>query len=232
MKTSIFLPIKKYLAINHKRIKNIPRKGIISKFAEKIGLLYFGTVSQHSDEYRVIRGFTASSTHHDNHFCVGTVGGYDVSVVDRSDVRHAPDGSIASLNWLIFAFELKTPTAIPHFFVSSNNTDQKPYVPLLSTNPNLKEVVLGNIEMYDKDFTTRFTVYCQPSKSLDIYEIITPELARVVAAHFWPLRVEQYENTLYIYSTHEKITSSLLETMLENGLWLAGQIDKTVFSKD
>jgi len=225
MKHDIFLPIKKYLATSHKRIKNMPRKGVISKFAEKVGLLYFGMVNQHSDEHEIVRGLTVSSTHHDNHFCIGTVNGYNVSIVNRSDVKHIPDGRIVPYDWLIFAVELKTQVAIPHFFINAKNTDHKPYAALFSTYPNMKEVDLSAFKSYDSEFCGRFTVYARPAKTQDIQQIITADTAKVLGAHFWPLAIEQHNNVLYLYSTHEKITSSLLETMLENGLWLARQLD-------
>ena len=90
----------------------------------------------------------------------------------------------------------------------------------------MKEIDLNQFEQYDNEFTSRFTVYARPAKLIDIYKILTTKLSKVVGAHFWPLSIEQHNNVLYIYSTHQKITTKLLDTMLNNGLWLAEQLDK------
>ena len=202
------------------------RKRMIIKFADKVGLLYFGTVSQHSDDHRIVRGFTVSSSHQDNHYSVGSINGYDVTLVDRSDALWQPDGSIVTHNWLIMAFDLHTKQDIPHFFLSARNHDQKPYMSLFTTFHTMKEVNLGTFETYSPEFTSRFLIYSQPSESIEIERLFPADETRVLAAHFWPLSAEQNENILYIYADNAHVTPSLLDTMIEDGLWLAGHLDR------
>lgn len=210
------------------RIKNRALKRIIAKFADKVGLIYFGFVNQHTDDHKVIRGLTVSSTHIDNHYCVGSVGGYNISVVDRSDYVWQSENSSKLYSWLIMSFDLHTKVPVPHFFIGANNRDMKPFSALFSTFPNMKEIELGTFEKYDAEFTTRFTVFGRPAKSNDIQQIINANVAKVMAVHFWPFSAEQHDNVLYLYSNNDRISHGLLETMLENGLWLAAQLDSNV----
>jgi len=212
--------------IFHNLVNNRDRKRVISRFADKVGLLHFGTVDQHSDDHRVIRGFTVSSSHKDSNYCVGSVNGYDVTVVDRSDAVVQPDDSICIYNWLIMAFDLHTKQDVPHLFLHAHNKDIKPYESLFGTFPTLKEIDLGTFESYGLDFTSRFSINTKPSDSIQVERLFPADITRVIGAHFWPLSAEQHEGVLYIYSDSPKITSNLMNTVLENGLWLAGHLDK------
>ena len=58
------------------------QRHIIKKFTNKIGLVYFGAVNQHQDDNRLVRGFTVSQSHQDDHYSVGTVEGYNVTLVN------------------------------------------------------------------------------------------------------------------------------------------------------
>jgi len=218
-------PIKKQLVLLTHMQKTRANSKTISSFAKKIGLVYFGSVNQHLDEHKIIRGLTVSSTHMDSSYCVGTFEGYSLSVVDRKDYSVEPDGTEILNNWIIFAFELHNETAVPHFFIGTNNHDIRPFHSLFSTFPNMKEIDLSEFVDYGDDFTTRFSIFARPAKTIEVLDIISADIAKVVAAHFWPLSVEQHDNVLYIYSTFEKVNSALLDKMLKNGHWLAVQID-------
>lgn len=218
-------PLTRALKKIYLRLKNRNLRHIVSKFADKSGLVYFGYVNQNSDDHKVVRGLTVSSSHHDNHYCVGSVGGYNVTLVDRSDYVWQSNTSSKLHNWFIVSIDLQTKQPIPHFFVGAKNHDLNPFNALFSTFPNMKELELGIFEKYDSEFTSRFSIYGRPAKSNDIQHIVTAEIAKILGVHFWPFSAEQHDNVLYLYSTNQRITSSLLETMLENGLWLASHLD-------
>jgi hypothetical protein len=201
------------------------KKHLIAEFAKKAGLVSFGFVDQHSDDHEVVRGLTVSDTHRDNSYVVGSVSGYNVTLVDRSDNVHMPDGKIDKNNWLIMAIHLHTKYRIPHFFVSANNHNVRMFSALFSSFPNMKATELGLFEPYTKEFTTRFTVFARPAKSAEVQQFLTADITRKVAAHFWPLSIEQHDNVLYVYSVMQPVSSGLLDTILENSVWLAGQID-------
>ena len=226
MRNIVYTSLKKYISFAFLRFKNNSGSGVFKSFAKKVGMVYFGFVDQHTDEHKIIRGLTVSPTHQDNNYSVGTINDYNLSIVDRTDYLVEPDGSSLSINWVIFAFELHTKTATPHFFIGAKNRDLKPFHSLFSTFPNMNEIDLSTYDDYGVDFISRFDVYGRPAKSADIQTIISTDVAQVIGAHFWPLSIEQHDNVLYLYSTFEKITSSLLDSMLKNGLWLAGHLDK------
>ncbi|MDK2899082.1 MAG: hypothetical protein PWQ10_269 [Patescibacteria group bacterium] len=209
----------------HNLAKSHTRKRTILRFADKMGLLYFGTVDQHTDEHKVIRGFTVSSSHKDSNYCVGSVNSYDIRIVDRSDTIAQPDGSISVYNWLIMSFDLHTRQDIPHLFLGARNKNLKDYRAFFDTFPNLKEIELGTFEHYEIDFTSRFSLNARPTDSIQVERLFPADTTRVIGTHFWPLSAEQYEGVLYIYSDDLKISSSLMNTMIENGLWLANHLD-------
>jgi hypothetical protein len=136
-----------------------------------------------------------------------------------------PGGKTDKRNWQILAVELHTEYRIPHFLISANNHDIRAYSALFTSFPNMKEVQLGTFEQYAQEFTTRFTVFARPAKSSEIQQFLNAEISRTISAHFWPLTVEQHDNVLYIYATKMPISVGLLNTMLENAIWLAGQLD-------
>ena len=205
--------------------KTRTRKRVVKRFADKIGLLYFGYVNQHSDDHRIVRGFTVSSTHQDNHYCVGSINEYDITMVDRCDLVRQPDDSIATYNWLIMAFDLHTKQDLPHIFINALNHDSKPYATLFTTFSSMKQIDLGTFEDYGSEFTSRFAIYSQPSASIEVEKLFPNIATRVMGTHFWPMSAEIHENILYVYSDEEQIIHNLLDTMLQSGLWLAGHLD-------
>lgn len=227
----LFKAIKKHSSIISHRIKNTSRKHIITEFAEKNGLVYFGYVNQQTDDHRIVRGLSVSSTHQDNHYCIGSVNGYNVMVVDRTNYVSRPGEKPVLLNVLIMTFDLHTDKPIPHFFIQAKNHDVKPFKPLFNTYPNMKDAELGTFEQYSTEFLTRFSLFVRPAKSAEVEEVVDSELAKVMGAHFWPLSAEQHDNVLYVYSNDEPVTSQLLDTMFENGLWIAEQLDFNSESK-
>lgn len=204
------------------------RKHAINKFAKKNGLIYFGAVDQRYDEHRVIRGFTVSSTHLDNHYCIGPINGYDVSIVDRSDIDSEPDGSIIYNNWLVMAFDLHTKQDTPHIFINSNNHDNKAFASFFAIYPLLSRVNFGTFENYNPEFTSRFTVYSLLTDSIATERLLTASATRVIGSHFWPFSAELHDGVLYIYTDDDKLSISTLNAMSQNGLWLANYIDEQI----
>ncbi|MEI6053808.1 MAG: hypothetical protein WCQ49_00375 [Candidatus Saccharibacteria bacterium] len=202
------------------------RSHIIKKFTSKLGLVYFGSVDQHDDDNRLVRGFTVSQSHEDDHYCVGTVGDYNVMLVDRSDAVWDSNGGMSVQNWTIMAIDLHTKQDLPHFFIGAQNHATIPYETFFRTFPTIKEVHLGTFENYSIDFTSRFKIYARPNMAIKTERLMPNSAARVMAAHFWPLSAEQNEHVLYIYSSSQRVSTGLLETMLENGLWLAAHLDR------
>ncbi len=206
-------------------VNNRTRKHVISKFASKYKLNYVGFIDQSNINYSVIRGFSVSSSHEDNHYCIGQVSDYDVALVDRVDAIWKPDGSTVQHNWLVMSFNLKTKSDIPHFFIHARNHESDAFRTLFSTHPSIKEADLGTFENYSPEFTSRFNIYTQPSLVIQIEKLLPNSAARVIGAHFWPLSAEHQDHVIYIYADNKQVTANLLDTMLKCGLWLAKHLD-------
>lgn len=198
---------------------------VITKFGQKMGFVYFGSVNQHQDDHHIVRGFTVSSTHHDNHYSVGSVDGYDVTLVDRSDVIRNDKGIKSTCHWLIIEIDLHTQQDIPHLFLGARNHDPRPYQTLFTTFPSLKEVDMGTFEAYGPEFTSRYSLFAKPTQAVEAERLLPASTARVVGAHFWPFSAEVHERTVYMYADNERVTASMLDALLENGIWLAKHLD-------
>ena len=213
------------------RLKNLGLlrndKRVINKFADTFGLVHFGFVSQHDDEHRIVRGMTLSTNHRDEHYCIGTYDNYDVIYVKRTDTLHTKANKRTIHTWHIMAFDLKTSHELPHFFVGFHDQSEEFYMQCFARFPAMRHLKLGHTATYPPAFDTLHRLYANPAVSLEIEQIISPEIAATIMTHFKGLSFEVVENTLLVYSEHARITLDLLETILKNGRWLAESIDRS-----
>jgi len=206
-------------------ISHQSERKIIESFGAEHGLVYFGHVSS-SDEYHIVRGLTTSTSHTDLHYCVGTYQTYDLAFVERSDnLLNTHRKTHQQHRWHIMEFDLKTTAELPHVFVGSHEYNESFYIELFTKFPELRALNLGTLASYDPQFLANYRVYGLASASIAIERIFTPEVAKVITKHFGRLAIEINHNSLYIYSEHLKVSHSLLESMLKNGLWLCQQVD-------
>lgn len=203
-------------------------KHAIMKFAEEVGLVYFGFVDQRTTEHQLIRGLTLSTSHRDAHYSVGSLFNYDVALVERRDALHRPSGASQPHQWLIMQFDLHSAGNVPHIFLGLHTHSDAFYAHLFAKFSHLQRAPLGTFGMYDKAFTDRYAIYTQPAASLTAERLFDTEMTKVMAQHFGSLTVEISDGCLYLYSEHARISKSLLETMLQNGIWLAKHIDERV----
>lgn len=200
-------------------------KRAIMNFAEKVGLVYFGYVDQRDDEHRLIRGHTVSETHQDNHYCVGTVHGYDCMMVLRNDTISPPGNSHASkrCHWLIVTVDVHTKSDIPHCYIGHQNRDHA----FRASYEPLNHLALGSLHQYSPHFLSEYTVYAQATHAVEIERILTPQVSQVISEHFSGASIEIEDNTVFLYIESPRPTEAVLEKMLSNGLWLAECIDAT-----
>lgn len=195
-------------------------KRVITKFADSFGLVYFGYVSQRDDEHHIVRGMTVSTKHKDDHYCIGTHDGYDVIFVERSD--ELKDGKKHS--WHILEIDMKT-DGMPHAFIGSDVRTHGFHELLALKYRSLSESTLGHTATYPSEFNTHFNVHVAADNQIQLERLITPDIADVLASHFKGLVIEVHDDMLYVYSEQSSISLTLLETMLKNGVWLAGLLD-------
>lgn len=192
----------------------------IRKFADETGLVYFGYVSQRDDEHKLVRGYTASRTHIDDNYCLGTIKGYDVTVVARTDAVELRDRRQTS-HWLIVTFDLHTSRDVPHIYIG-NNRHRGMYE---AKFPGLIPLSLGVFGQYPQKFESSYMVYGRASNAIEIEQVISPPLASVVESHFEGASIEIEDNTIYLYIETRYPNETILEKMVSNGLWLAASID-------
>ena len=194
-------------------------------FTKKLGLVYFGTVDQQTDDHEVIRGLTVSTTHRDTHYAVGSFNNYDVSIVDRFDIIIDARGKETDHNWLIFQINLDNGESFPHTFFNpiGHNVDAyskffTSFSHLSSTNPMFE----GD---HSSEFSSRYQVFASAGRALEIEKTFNTDVTKTIAARLWPHAIEILENKLYIYTTDSQLSETLLETAISSGLWLAQLID-------
>jgi hypothetical protein len=195
------------------------KRGVYQYFTEQNGLVYFGYVDHTDDDHNVVRGLTATSTRKDTHYSVGSQNGYDLAFVERK---------ISSHTWTVLDIALKNAADYPHIFIGTGHHSERFYAHLFFKFRHLRQVPVGTYEAYDPQFLENYRMFSSPSSFLDAERLFSAKLARVIGSHFRPLAIEVAHSHLYIYADNQKVTQSLLQTMLQNGLWLAEELDKSV----
>jgi len=202
-------------------------RSAVNKFCESNAFVYLGSVSQHDDDHSIIRGFTASAQHRDEHFAVGNYEDYNTSIVYRTDSTIDSTSVKHTHSWLVVEMKLNSEVDVPHIFMGTHRHDQaSPYAKIFTTAASFQPVPLGSISVYPQDFISRYTLFCNPSHFIDSEQIFTPEVASVMAAHFWPLSLEIENGYLYMYYDGRDFSAGLIQTMVQNSAWFADILDK------
>lgn len=211
---------------------NRQRRKAVMKFVHTFNFVYFGHVDQHKDEHHIVRGLTVSSSHQDEHYSVGSYDGYDVSLVDRYDIISKQGLKTKTHRWLIIEIDLHNGKNIPHIFLGSHIHTDSSYSKLFTVVPSLQAVPLGTFSPHSLEFTNRYSLFASATRFIEVERLFTSDVTRVIAAHFWPLSAEVSNNSLYIYTDNRLVSTSLLETMLKNGVWLAEKLDEHSYPID
>lgn len=196
------------------------------QFAEKVGMVYFGYVDQRSDEHRLVRGLTVSANHRDNHYCIGSFRGYDITLVERIDTLHFPGKTPKAHDWIIMTFDLHASVDLPHVFLGLHTHSDTFYAHLFTKFAHLNKAAIGVLGSYDDTFTKRYAVYTEPAQSMTVERLFDPPIAKTITDHFGSLTIEVADNCLYVYAEHQRPSLALLEKMLKNGTWLAQSLDE------
>ncbi len=223
MKRVLHAITKSARALSPSRIKkSLSKKRMIHRFCEDVGLVYFGFVNQREDDHHIVRGLTVSNAHRDHHYCIGTYEGYDVVFVERSDIILTSHRHI----WHILEIDLKTASDLPHIFIGSPTHGMGFHSLLSAKYPSLHPAHLGVLGIPSPDFSDNFKLYAKPDQWLAAERIFSPDITEKIGKHFQGLVLEISGDSLFIYSERSHLTTKLLETMLQNGIWLASVIDE------
>jgi hypothetical protein len=196
----------------------------VRKFADSLGMVYFGLVNQRNDEHRLVRGHTVSATHRDDNYCVGTIRGYDTVLVSRNDVIRTRSHKAARCHWLICAVDLHTKIDVPHVYVGHITREDA----FAASYEQLAYVEPGLTGVYPARFLSDYNVYCVPGSLMMVEQVVPPQTADVIAQHFGGVSIEIEDNTVYLYIESEHPRERQLERMVSNAVWLAQSIDDAV----
>lgn len=200
------------------------RKAIM-KFADKMGLVYFGSTQRDDEDYRLVRGLTTSPHTLDAHYCIGTYEGYDTVFVERSAVNKAHHATVEGQHWLIMTFDLHTKAEIPHIFIGRREHSAAFYSQFFVKFTYMSPLGLTTIDGYDTKYLDMYATYCRITDAADTTRLFDPALTKIIGERFNGLTVEVVEGTLYIYAENEAPTAHVLDIMLRYGVWLAQTID-------
>jgi hypothetical protein len=201
---------------------------VFHKFAGEYDLVYFGHVSAQDDEHKLVRGITTSAKHRDSHYCVGTIHGHDVILLEREDeLKLATDPKPHKYEWIILQIDLHGSHDLSHVFIDGKHHNDTFYRTLFAKFSRLLKVDHGLLSHYDPLFSERFIVYTPPDNTDRFPSLLTPDAAATLAHHFGHFDFEWSQDQVLVYSTGRKASKHLLEHMLKAGIYLARELEKT-----
>ncbi len=199
----------------------------LRKFSNTLGLVTFGSVHQHDDEHDAIRGFTASLTHRDTHFAVGTYNDFNIRLVNRFDTINLAGNAKHPQLWTILEIELAT-RSVPHLFFVPTGHEAGEYSHLYTTHPTLQPINSMLLRNKSPEFHGRFQIVTNPTHSHKIENLFSSPIIVGIGTRLWPHGVEIEHGRLLIYITEHRLTKTVLESALASGIWLAETIDEAV----
>ena len=200
------------------------RSKVLKSFAKKMGFVHFGLVDQHDDDYDAIRGFTASLTHIDADYAVGTYEGHNIRLVDRFDSYKQGSRSHEQL-WAIFEIDLHNAAHIPHVFLTPTGREAGEYDKLFSTQPYLQPLNTLLLQNHSSELHGRYQILARTTHANDVERLLISPVVVGISTRFWPHGIEFHNGKLYIYITQHRLTKTVLETSLASGLWLAEMLN-------
>lgn len=195
-------------------------KKVFRTACTRYDLVYFGQVSQHSDDHSMVRGFTLSPRHVDRHYCVGTVADKDIILLERSDTISSPDKPSQHYTWLVMKIDLLGTTP-SHIILNGHEYDAITYDYLRIKYPTLQHFNDQYLQGYDPEFIKQFRVYAPLHEIDHLHRLLSAETTAILSHHFSQFDFEIISDELLIYLPTLKPRMEDIESMLKAGLWFA-----------
>ena len=214
--------------IKFKSLISPPRsdnKKTFKSVCDRFDLVYFGGVSQHNDEHQMVRGFTLLSSYVDRHYCVGTVSGHDVILLERTDTISFPDRPSRKYTWVLLQIDLAHLIPV-HIMLNANKTDDKLYSTLLLRHHTMQLYDRAFVTSLDSRFASIYRLYAPIQHMSDVARLIPTQTASVLGYHFNSYDYEMFHDRLIVISQTDSPTPHMIEKMFEAGIWLASEINK------
>ena len=203
--------------------RELATKKVIKQFVHKYDLTYLGGVNQHQAADELVRGITVSSSHVDRHFCIGTVEGFDLSLVERRNTITFPDRPPQTYRWVIMQVDLRRDD-LPQLFIDAYHHDEDFYATLFMKFANFTLASALFVES-DPLFAKSFRVFTPADKFDETEEMLGHEVTSMLAHHFRQFDYEISGDRLLIYSNNPVVSFHTLQEMLKVGTWLAARLN-------
>lgn len=204
------------------RLQRYRDKKIFDLILSPLEFVFFGNLSK-DDNYIPIHGITASVSHKDRNFSVGSLNGYDVRLINRED-KYQIDSKKKEVYQLIIEISLKkydckNPTLL---LARGHDIIYKNLVTKMSSHHPV-----NSYETSDEinEFHSRYQVYSHTYTDLPFDSWLDTSTQQVLATHSWPFSFEiDDRDKLYVYVTG-KLTTANVDRALKIGVWLADKLD-------
>lgn len=195
---------------------------------ERYDLVYFGHVDQHKDDHEIVRGFTLSPSHTDQHYCVGTVNGRDVILFQRADTISFPDKPSKKHNWTVLQVDLRKAT-MPHIILNSTHYDDTIYRQLFTKYHHLRPAAPGAVAPSGSQFNQMFKVYGEMHVIDSDTQLFINDTTAILGQHFAQFDYEYHDDNLIVYLYDSTPSIENIEHMLKAGLWLANELESSSY---
>lgn len=208
--------------------KDRQTKHIITQFARRAGLVYFGTITVKENDSRLVRGVTLGSGHRDAHYCFGVHDSYDIVCVQRLSETTFPGKKSVSHEWYIMEFDLHAAVPLPHILVGRKDSNGSLYDNLLATHRDMQPHEFAEPNLHHKDYSKEYVTYAPPAHAPMVEFILSPEFTSAIVGHFKNLLIEIEDDSLYLLVDKPKLSEAFLNKMMHYGLQVAKHIDERV----
>lgn len=201
------------------------RQKVLKNFTNKIGLAYLGSMHQHDDEYDAIRGFTASTSHRDTHYAVGSYDDIDIRVVDRFDIQKKHGSKAKPESLVVFEFKL-TGKDFPHtFFIPTGKPIGASYERVFTANVHMQPLNSAlQRTNHSPSFYGKYQILSRPTHASRVASLLTSPVIFGIGDKLWPCGVEIYKDRLYIYISEQLLSNDELDKIFVSGMWLTKEL--------
>lgn len=205
-------------------IKTLSSARIYRDACQRYGLVYFGTVDSRGDEHTMVRGLTVSARHVDRHYCVGSVEGFEVILLERTDQLYFPHKSPESYRWTIMQIDLDR-VNLPHIFLDAHHHQAAFYDAFFAKYQHMRRSDVNLFADHDPKFTQKFSALCRPQDVSIATQILRHTTTATLGHHFARFDFEMYQDKLLVYGTSRQPTSAMVDELFRAGVWFAREIE-------
>lgn len=209
-------------------VKALSRTHLYRDACERYGLVYFGAVDAQSDEHTLVRGLTVSAQHRDRHYCVGSIEGFDIILLERTDQLYFPHKHPEKYRWMILQVDLDR-VNLPHIYIDAHQHQSAYYDAFFAKYRHMRRNDVNLFAGHDPRFTHTFTTYCAIQDTPLMQQILHPSITATLGHHFPQYDFELFEDKLLVYSSNRQPTRAVLDNLFRAGIWFAREIEKLYY---